>query len=39
MGFLAQLEARLEKEQLSFSGLVQDLLWEWMAAPAKAPRS
>ncbi|MDR3670951.1 MAG: hypothetical protein P4L36_08905 [Holophaga sp.] len=36
--FLAQLEARLEQEQLSFSGLVQTLLGAWMAAtPARPP--
>jgi hypothetical protein len=36
--FLARLEARLEREQLSFSGLVQDLLGQWMAAPPARPR-
>jgi len=28
--FLEQLEARLAKENLTFSGLVQDLLGAWM---------
>jgi hypothetical protein len=42
VAFLAQLEARLQQENLSFSGLVQDLLGQWMAtppprAPAKSP--
>jgi hypothetical protein len=44
VGFLAQLEDRLRKEHLSFSGLVQDLLGAWMASTppgssAKAPRT
>ena len=34
--FLARLEARLEQEHLSFSGLVQDLLGAWMAATPEA---
>ena len=35
--FLAHLEARLRQENLTFSGLVQDLLGQWMAAtPARA---
>jgi len=33
--FLARLEARLEREHLSFSGLVQTLLGEWLAAAPK----
>lgn len=35
VGFLAQLEPRLKQEHLSFSGLVQTLLGEWMAATPK----
>jgi hypothetical protein len=36
--FLAHLEARLRQEHLTFSGLVQDLLGQWLAAtPASAP--
>ena len=33
VAFLAQLERRLQQEHLSFSGLVQDLLGQWMATP------
>ena len=35
VGFLVQLEARLKRENLSFSGLVQTLLGEWMATAPK----
>jgi hypothetical protein len=38
VAFLARLEARLRQEHLSFSGLVQDLLGEWMArTPEREP--
>jgi hypothetical protein len=33
--FLTQLEVRLAQEHLSFSGLVQDLLGQWMARPSR----
>jgi len=31
--FLAQVERRLARERRTFSGLVQDLLGQWMKAP------
>lgn len=32
--FLAQVERRLARERRTFSGLVQDLLGQWMKAPS-----
>jgi len=38
VAFLEKLEVRLAREQRSFSGLVQDLLGQWMTtAPARPP--
>ena len=34
--FLEQVEQRLEQEHLTFSGVVQDLLREWLRRPRQA---